>query len=105
MKPTLALLFGLTFVGWMLGRDMRWRHLPSRALWIPAIFLAMVSSHQLSYWLYQVGLGSAQTTRLEGSPVNVVFNSSLFLAAILVLKKRRFSWLGFVWSNKALCAM
>jgi O-antigen ligase len=104
MKPTLALLFGLAFIGWMLGRDRRWRPLPSRALWISAIFLAMASSHQMSYWLYQVGLVSP-TSRLEGSPVNVVFNGSLFAAAILVLNRRGFSWREFAWSNKALSAM
>jgi O-antigen ligase len=105
MKPALALLFGLALIAWMLARDMRWRRLPSSALWIPAIFLTMASSHQLSYWLYQVGLGSRQTNRLDGSPVNVVFNSSLFVAAILVLDRRGFSWREFASSNKALCAM
>jgi exopolysaccharide production protein ExoQ len=105
MKPALALLFGSIFISWLLAMDTRWRRLPSRALWIPAIFLAMASSHQLSYWLYQLGLTGAQTTRLEGSPVNVVFNSSLFLAAIVVLARRGFSWSQFVWSNKALTAM
>ncbi len=105
MKPALALLFGSAFIAWMLARDRRWRSLPSRTLWIPAIFLAIASSHQMSYWLYQVGVASVQTNRLEGSPINVVFNSSLFIAAVLALKRRGFSWRTFVWSNKALSAM
>lgn len=105
MNPALALLFGLALIAWMFARDRRWRRFPSRALWIPAIFLTIASSHQVSYWLYQLGLGSAQTSRLEGSPVNVLFNGTLFLAAIVVLRRRKFSWGGFVIKNKALAAM
>jgi hypothetical protein len=105
MNPTLALLFGMALIAWMLERDRRWRSLSSGASWIPAIFLTIASSHQLSWWLYQLGLMGPQTSRVEGSPINAVFNGSLIVAGILVLGRRGFNWLELVWSNKALFAM
>ncbi len=102
MLPLLALLLGIAFVGWMVGTDRRWRRLPSRALWIPGIWLALASSRQMSFWLAQVGVSGGASNNLEGSPVNVIFNGSLFLVAILVLKRRRFSWAQYALANKAL---
>lgn len=105
MPPALALLLGVAFIGWMLGRDRSWRRLPSTALWIPGLWLAQTSSRPMSFWLAQLGVGGSQSSSLEGSPVNAVFNGSLFLLAILVLHGRRFSWGRFACTNKALCAV
>jgi hypothetical protein len=103
--PALALLSGFVFIGWMFGRDKRWRQLPSTALWIPGIWLAISSSRQLSFWFEQLGLGGGGSSNLEGSPINVIFNMSLFLIALLVLTRRRFSWMQWAFSNKALFAI
>jgi hypothetical protein len=103
MSPMLALLFGFAFIWWMFRRDRRWRRLSSTALWIPGLWLALASSRQMSFWLAQVGFGGDQAaTNLEGSPVNVIFNGSLFLLAIIVLNRRGFSWAKFAAANKAL---
>ena len=102
MLPTLALLLGLAFIGWMFGRDRRWRRLPSRALWIPGVWLALASSRGIAFWLAQFGIGGGVSNNLEGSPVNVIFNTSMFLIAILVLIRRRFSWTQYALANKAL---
>jgi O-antigen ligase len=71
-------------------------------LWIPGIWLALGSSRQMSFWFYHLGLTGGQSSRLEGSPVNVVFNNGLFLMAILVLNRRRFSWAQYAFANKGL---
>ena len=96
MVPKLALLFGLAFVFWLFRRDMRWRRLPSAALWIPGVWLAMASSRQMSFWLGAMGFGGGasgggegEASNLEGSPVNVIFNGSLFLITLVVLHRRR----------------
>jgi len=60
----------------------------------------LISSRQLSFWI-NVG-GSGQSSNLEGSPINVAFNGGLFLASILVLRRRGFSWGRFSSANKAL---
>ena len=103
--PTLALLLGLAFIGWMFARDRRWRRLPSRALWIPGLWLALGSSRSIAFWLAQLGIGGGVANNLEGSPVNVIFNTSVFLVAIIVLARRRFSWTQFALANKSLFAI
>jgi exopolysaccharide production protein ExoQ len=65
----------------------------------------MTSSRQMSFWFQQLGIGGGGSSNLEGSPINVVFNTSLFLITLLVLKRRRFSWVQFAFSNKALFPM
>lgn len=104
MLPTLALLAGFALVLLLFARDMRWRQLSSSALWIPGIWLAMGSSRQLGFWFTHFGLSSGGS-RLEGSPVNVVFNNALFLAALVVLYRRKFSWAKFAFANQALFLM
>lgn len=61
----------------------------------------MGSSRAMSFWFYQFGLSGA-ASRLEGNPVNVVFNNGLFILAILILISRRFSWAQYVLANKGL---
>jgi exopolysaccharide production protein ExoQ len=87
----------------MIRRDMRWRRFSSAALWVPAIWLALGSSHGISYWFYQLGLASGgSSNRLDGSPVNIVFNNGVFIIAILILISRRFNWVQYAFSNKGL---
>ena len=105
MLPIVALLSGFALILWLFARDMRWRHLPSSALWIPGIWLALGSSRGLPFWFNQLGLWGGNSDRLEGSPVNIVVNNALFIAAILVLYKRRFSWAQQAFANKALFLM
>jgi O-antigen ligase len=105
MPPTLALLSGLVFIGWMFRRDRSWRQLPSSALWVPGIWLALCSSRQLAFWLQALGIAGGGSSNLEGSPINIIFNTSLFVIALVVLKRRKFSWLQWTFSNKALFAI
>jgi len=105
MQPQVPLLVGIGFACWLSYRDMRWRQLPSPALWIAGLWLAFASSRQLSFW-FNVGLGvGGESSNLEGSPINVVFNGGLFLAAVLVLGQRGFRWLKFCSANKALISL
>lgn len=104
----LTLFVGFAFVAWLFRRDMRWRRLPSNALWIPGLWLAMASSRQMSYWLDAigvVGLAGGESSNLEGSPVNVIVNGSLLLGTLAVLRNRGFNWSRFAASNKALVGL
>jgi O-antigen ligase len=105
MLSTLALPAAFALVLWLFARDMRWRRLPSHALWIPAILLALASTRAMSVWFYELGLLGSAADRSEGSAVNIIFNSGLFLAAIVVLYNRRFSWAHYAFANKALFAL
>jgi exopolysaccharide production protein ExoQ len=105
MAPKLILLIGIAFAWWLIRMDMRWRQLSSRPLWLVGLWLALISSRQMSFWLSFVGLGSSGATNLEGSPINVLFNGSLFVVAIMVLHRRAFSWGQFALANRPLIAI
>jgi exopolysaccharide production protein ExoQ len=104
--PNLILLIGIAFVWWLFRMDMRWRRLPSRALWIAGVWLALASSRSPGFWLSALrGGGGDASSNLEGDPVNVIVNGSLFLLALGVMKRRGFSWVQFAGANKALMAI
>jgi len=102
MSPLIALLIGLAFIAWLMRMDMRWRELPSKVLWIPALWLALSSSRNPAFWLGAMGFGGGSSNNLEGSPINVVFNGGLFLITAVALNRRSFSWSRWVSANKAL---
>jgi len=105
MLPNLILLFGIAFVWWLFRVDMRWRRLPSSALWIVGVWVALASSRSPGFWLRAFGSRGGASSNLEGDPVNVIVNGSLFLLAILVLNRRGFGWGQFALANKALMAI
>ncbi len=90
MPPTLALMAGLIFIAVFIWKDELGLK-PSRALWIPTIWLMILSSRFISQWL---GWGPALTSSddlMEGSPVDRVVFLGLILVAAGVLVKRRLS--------------
>ena len=100
--PTLALLIVFVFIGWLFRLDMRWRQLPSTALWIAGIWLAQSSSRSIGYWLATIGIGGGGSSNLEGNTINSIFNGAIFLVAIVILNRRGFRWGEFIVANKAL---
>lgn len=103
--PKLALLLGLAFIWWLFRMDMRWRLLPSAALWIVGLWLALASSRSPAFWLSMIGIGGGASNNLEGSPLNVVLNGGIFFVALLVLNRRGFNWEQFALANKTLVAI
>lgn len=92
-----VLLLCYCFIFCLLRLDMKWRKAGSRALLIPAVWLAIQGSRPVSYW---VGGGGGD---LEASPINTLTFAVLILAALLVLFKRRIDWGAFLQRNKSLC--
>ncbi len=88
VNPHLALF--ACFLGiaglFYLDRDKLSR--PSRALWIPLLWLGVLGSRPVSVWL---GIGPAQgvDVQMEGSPVDRLFFLVLIIAGIIVLIPRR----------------
>lgn len=97
MVPKIALLCGYAICFWLIQADRKWRRLSSPALWIPALWIAVLGSRPFTFW---VGAGGGSST--EGSPVNIVFNGFLIVSAFCVLVRRSFDWGGFARRNKAL---
>src|SRR6185369_17133152 len=82
--------------------DMKQRKLPSHALWVPMLWLGIVSSKPISFWLECVGFQSGGENNLEGNPIDLVGLLALIIAAFVILRKRNFDWMAFVFRNKLL---
>jgi exopolysaccharide production protein ExoQ len=103
MPPTLALLLGWGFIGFVLRHELRRsRDTVTGALWLPTIWVAIISSRPLSLWLSHVGLPLGPTSVEEGSPLDAAFYSILILLGVMALSNRRLDWAALVSSNKCL---
>ncbi len=100
MSPQLALLLCVGFILWLFRSDIKLRRLPSLDLWIPGIWLAIIGSRPLGYWLG--GGGGVDDTAVEGNPINQIVQGGLMLASLVILHRRAFDWGGFLRANKAL---
>ncbi len=81
---------------------MKQRKLPSQALWVPMLWLAIISSKPISFWLGYLGLQSGSESNLEGNPLDLVGLLALIIAAFVILRKRNFDWIAFILKNKIL---
>jgi exopolysaccharide production protein ExoQ len=84
--------------------DRQWRARASVALWIPGIWMALLCSRPPSFWLGTGQRVAADSANLEGSSVNLLVNSGLIIAALLVLLGR-LDWSDFFRKNKWLLLM
>lgn len=100
MPRQLALLICVCFIVWLFRTDMQQRRAGSWALLIPGLWLAIIGSRPLGYWLGTPG--GPDATNVEGHPINVLVQGALILAACVVLQRRAFGWAAFVSRNKAL---
>lgn len=104
MPRQLALGLCVGFIVWLFRSDMKLRRLPSLALWVPAIWLAVVSSRPLPLWLLG-GADQASAAAAEGSTINIFVQGSLIVASLVILQRRAFDWERFLRSNKAIVAI
>ena len=87
MPPVIALLGCVVFVLVLLRQEAKESMGVTRYLWVPTVWFLLTCSRPLGLWL---GMGGA--TIEEGSPVDRVFLTVLFVVALIVLNKRRFIW-------------
>src|SRR5215813_2037048 len=97
-RLVLLLCCGLIF--WLYRTDGELRKLPSPALWIPALWLALISSKPVWIWLSALGLASYG--RGEKGYSDEIVISVLIGLALVVLSKRSLSWAQLIGANKAL---
>lgn len=101
MPRQLALFLCVAFILWLFRTDIKWRKMSSPALWIPAIWLAIIGSRPVGCWLG----GGLSTSAVQGNLYNLLIQGSLMVASLLVLQRRTFDWRTFVKDNKALVAL
>src|SRR5271157_1267169 len=88
MPPTVAsVLFAIGILGlFYLDRDENARL--SKALWIPAVWLFMISSRGVSLWLGMAPSLDSPEAYLEGSPIDRAVFTSLLIAGLAVVISR-----------------
>jgi exopolysaccharide production protein ExoQ len=86
--PHLILFSFLIFAVWLIRRDTASRTGISGALWIPTLWVGIISSRPISAWLNLGGGGDS----LDGSPFDRLFYLSLILAGLFVLARRAINW-------------
>lgn len=73
---------------WLIRRDTALRDGISPALWIPTLWVGIISSRPATSWL---GLSGGNSS-IEGSPVDALIYFALIGASIVVLFQRSISW-------------
>jgi len=99
MPPLLALFISLSFILWLLKRELDANAAVSRAVWIPVAWMSIIGSRFVSEWFNTSGLDSPDAF-LEGSPLDKIVFLALILLGISVLLKRDVSWQLFFENNK-----
>lgn len=93
MPRQLAILIFTVFTVWLWREDAKSRPHPSKALWIPLIWLLILGSRPLSWWSwFFFGIGSAGDSDLEGSALDRAFYSLLICLSLIIVARRRVSW-------------
>ena len=89
MPPILALSLTIGFIVWLFRRDFREKPNVTRALWIPLLWMLIISSRFLSQWLDIFGIHVGGVSLEEGSPVDALVFAGLIVAGLIVLKNRK----------------
>jgi O-antigen ligase len=88
MTQLIGTLICIGYIGWMfyLARDVEAQ--PSRALWIPTVWLLIVGSRGISAWLHPHQAISLTQKFTEGNPLDATIYAGFTFAGALVLNSR-----------------
>jgi exopolysaccharide production protein ExoQ len=101
MPPVLALTISLAFIALLLVSERRMNPDVSHAVWIPLLWIFFIGTRFPSQWLDLASTGAMESADqyLEGSPVDQLVFLALYLAALVVLMRRRISIGTFISAN------
>ena len=100
MPPLLAAFLTCAFIVFLFARDSREKPNITGALWIPLLWLLIISSRFVSDWLSLFGLHVGAASLEEGSPVDASVYFVLMAAGLYVLHQRRVSLSKIVRNNQ-----
>lgn len=100
MPPKVALLLTLGFMFYLFRRDIREKPNVTGALWLPILWMFLVASRPVSFWLSILGLpGFAATSVEEGSPLDALVFLALIVLGIAILNRRGVNGARFIADN------
>jgi exopolysaccharide production protein ExoQ len=97
VPSTLALALTVAFILFLLRLDRKQYPTASYALWIPTIWMLLITGKALGIWF-----GGGDGDIEEGSTYDRMFLSALFLIGMTILIKRRFNWKNSIKDNTSL---
>lgn len=100
MPKEVALAVCIFFVSWLFVRDRRIRPMTSGWLWIPLIWLLIVSSRPISFWSSGQVMLQSSDAYLEGSPLDATVYFLLMIVGTAVVVSRGLDWGKMVSSNR-----
>ena len=103
MPPRLASILTLAFVFYLFRRDSRERPNVTRALWIPTVWVLIITTRAVTTWLGMFGISAGGISVEEGSTIDALVYFTLIAAGLRVLMQRRVSLAEVVRSNQWLC--
>jgi exopolysaccharide production protein ExoQ len=100
MPPFLASGLMLAFILWLFYRNAKGGHRASMGVWVATIWVGILASRPIGYWL-GAGAGSGQAASVEeGSPIDRAILFVLIISALFVLMRRGIDWGGAMRSNR-----
>jgi exopolysaccharide production protein ExoQ len=90
MPPILASFLTIGFIAWLFWRDFREKPDVTGALWIPILWMFLISTRPVSKWLGIFGLPTITgDSPDEGSPLDVLVFLGLISVGAIVLARRQ----------------
>lgn len=81
-------------------RDRKLHPMTSRALWVPFLWISIIGSKEVSYWLgAELDAEAALASRMDGSPLDRAVFIVLIVAGTVELCRRRIDWKKIVSHN------
>lgn len=111
MPPQLALFGSLVLIAWLFWQDSREKPVGSPALWVPGLWLLILSTRPIAYWVGSAENLTGSTREMDfsggpgGSPMDLAVLGLLIFAGIRVLLQRRINWGSFVAQNASILAL
>jgi exopolysaccharide production protein ExoQ len=107
--PTVAAILTVALMIFLFRREIRERPNVTGAVWLPVLWIVIVCSRPVTWWLSLFGLpmggfASEAAALEEGSPVDGCFFFALIAAGMYVLAKRQVNLGELVSNNPWLCA-
>ncbi len=100
MSSLLATLLFVGFIVWMFRRNLKEATGVSHALWVPVIWVGIIASRPVGYWLNSTSVATDPLAAMEGSPVDRNVSLALIILGIIILVRRRIDWNSIIKLNR-----